>query len=364
MAQPHTKKKIDIKPWFKQHIWTVLSLLIAVITIRAVAAQTQGTSLESFLNSISRANWFWLGAALCAMLGFIHFEACAVRCICQTLSHPTTKRKSWMYAAADIYFSAITPSATGGQPACALLMVQDGIPVTGVTATLLLNVTMYTLCIPIVGVICVLLRPGMFFRFSGISQVLIVAGALVQVGLTFFFYLLVKNERLLHKLCSGLLWLLGKLHLVRQEKKLETKLIKLMEDYRQCSTLLVGQRKMLLRVFLYNLLQRTSQILVTVFVCLAMGGDIASPLDIWAMQSYVVLGSNFVPIPGGMGVTDYLMLDGLGFFTTAQQAADLEILSRSLSFYGCVLLCCAVLLIRFACYNREKRRTIQNDRNL
>lgn len=364
MAQGNTKKRIGVSSWIKQNLWTVLSLLIAVITIRIVAAQTNGTSLKSFLNSISQANWFWLGGALCGMLGIILFEACAVRCICRSLGYPTTRRKSWTYAAADIYFSAITPSATGGQPACALLMIQDGIPMIGVTATLLLNLTMYTLCIPTIGLICVLLRPGLFLQFSKLSQVLIVAGALAQMGLTLFFFLLVKNERLLHKLCNGFLWLMGKLHLVRQEKKMQAKIQTLMEDYRQCSSLLVGQKGMLVQVFFYNLLQRISQISVMVFVYLAMGGGSASPVDIWAMQSYVVLGSNFVPIPGGMGVTDYLMLDGLGVFMTAQRAADLEILSRSLSFYGCVLLCGAAILIRVICYNREKRRTIQHDRSL
>ena len=52
-----------------------------------------------------------------------------------------------LYSAADIYFSAITPSATGGQPASALLMVGDGIPTAVTTVVLLLNLAMYNLSI-------------------------------------------------------------------------------------------------------------------------------------------------------------------------------------------------------------------------
>ena len=51
----------------------------------------------------------------------------------------------------------------------------------------------------------------------------------------------------------------------------------------------------------------------------------------------MVLGSNCVPIPGGMGVTDYLMLNGYCRLMTRDEAFRLEILSRGLSFYICII---------------------------
>ena len=52
-----------------------------------------------------------------------------------------------------------------------------------------------------------------------------------------------------------------------------------------------------------------------------------------------MLGSNFIPIPGAMGVADYLMLRGFQVVLTAQAAASLELLSRSISFYICIIFC-------------------------
>ena len=72
---------------------------------------------------------------------------------------------------------------------------------------------------------------------------------------------------------------------------------------------------------------------------LAMGGRGRLAGSIFAMQSYVVIGSNCVPIPGAMGVADYLMLDGFENFLPADLVVSMELLSRSLSFYICVLLC-------------------------
>lgn len=330
--------------------WPLITLLIALASIWAVAAQAGSLSLESFWDYLQQANPLWLGAAVAAMLGFVVFEAQAVWSICRTLGHPASRRAGLVYSASDIYFSAITPSATGGQPACAMLMMRDGIPGPVTTAVLMVNLTMYTLSILAIGLLCLLLRPGVFLRFGTPGRILILVGAAIQLGLALVFFLMVRSERLLHRLCSGVLWLLGRLHLLRAEQRLQTRLNRAMEDYRQCSQLLAGQRRVLVRVFVYNLLQRLSQISVTMLVYLSMGGRRA--LDVLAMQSYVVLGSNCVPVPGAMGVADYLMLDGLGTFLPEQQAVRMELLSRAVSFYCCIALCAAVVL--FAGLRRRK----------
>ena len=112
-----------------------------------------------------------------------------------------------------------------------------------------------------------------------------------------------------------------------------------MENYRRCAQLLAGHKGLLRRSYLFNLLQRASMIAVTMFTYLAMGGRGRLAGSIFAMQSYVVIGSNCVPIPGAMGVADYLMLDGFENFLPADLVVSMELLSRSLSFYICVLLC-------------------------
>ena len=93
----------------------------------------------------------WLLAALDCVLGFIFFEACGIRKSVRLLGKDCPLRKSWSYSAADIHFSAITPSASGGQPASAFLMLRDGIPGVQVTAALLLNLAMYSCSLVAIG---------------------------------------------------------------------------------------------------------------------------------------------------------------------------------------------------------------------
>lgn len=337
-------------------LWALLSVVIGGVSIWAVLAQAKEVSLGSICRSLYHADPLWLGAALLSMLGFIFFEAAATRSTLGALHCAPPMGRCWSYSATDIYFSAITPSATGGQPACAYLMVKDGISGAATTVALLMNLTMYTLSILAIGLFTFLVKPQIFLRFNSISTTFILVGCVVQVFMALVFFLLVKNEHLLKRIFRVFLRILDKLHLVRREKVLREKLDRLLEEYRICSTYLAGQRWLLVRVFLLNFLQRLSQITITMFVYLATGGGPASAFDIWATQSYVVLGANYVPIPGGMAVTDYIMLDGFGSFLSPQRAVDLEIISRSLSFYICILLCGTTILVRLWLSKRRKKQ--------
>ena len=92
-----------------------------------------------------------------------------------------------------------------------------------------------------------------------------------------------------------------------------------------------GNFRPLLPALLFNVLQRLSQIAVSVFAFLATGG---APerigTSVISLQCYVVLGSNCIPIPGAMGVSDYIMLSGLGSIGMPPEAAvSLDLLSRS-----------------------------------
>ncbi len=331
---------------YKKLVWPVVSVLIAAFSIWAVSSQMKQESLKGLLSELSTMSPVWLVAAAASMAGFIIWEALSLRAGCKTLGIRMSRRSGWEYAAADIYFSAITPSASGGQPASALFMMQDGIPGITATAVLLMNLTMCSIATLTTGLLC-LLRPQVFWQFGIISRILIGAGYVSQVLFALFMLLLLKRERLLHRICAGAVGLGAKLHLVRhKEEKLEHLSCK-MEEYRTSINMMAGKRDLLLRMFICNVLQRVCQFAVTMFMFLAMRLQGADALDIWALQGFVSMGSGYLPVPGGMGVADYLMLDGFGSFLSADLSARLELLSRSMAFYLCILVCGGTLVLRF-----------------
>ncbi|MBQ9760273.1 MAG: flippase-like domain-containing protein [Clostridia bacterium] len=343
-------------PAKKQWMWTIIFILIAAVSVLAVVLQSREFSLSQFWSYLTEASLPWLGVSLLGMLGFIFFEGFALLIICRAFGYRQKIGHGYIYSASDIYFSAITPSATGGQPASAYFMMKDGIPGMVVTVALVANLCMYTLAIVAIGAICFTFHFDVFLSFNLVSKVLILVGVVMQLGLALFFFLLLKNGALLHRICRAVIHFLCKIRILRHEERKQAKLDASMERYRGYAHVLSGHRKTLIFVFLFNFLQRASQIAVTMFTYLASGGSLSRAGELWAMQGYVVIGSNSIPIPGAMGVSDYIMLDGFRSIMSESAAVNLELLSRSFSFYICIFLCGISTLIQFQ--RLKKRRTL------
>ena len=330
-------------------LWTVLSIVIAAASIAAVIFQSGSFKLKHFFAFVGSANPGFIAAAVFCMLLFIFFEGEALRVILKAYGNRAGIGACTAYSATDIYFSAITPSATGGQPASAIMMMRDGIPGSTTTVALLANLAMYTASILVLGGAAILLYPSAFACFGGVSRILVYVGIIAQLTLLAFFILLLANDNLLRKIIISIVKLGGRIHLVRRVEERIEKISVSLDNYAKDAKALRGHRMMLARVFILNVAQRASQIAVTAFVHLAAGGKALDALRIFALQCYVVLGASFIPIPGAMGVTDFLMLDAFGGtgIMSEEAATSLELLSRSLSFYCCIALCALIVLIRF-----------------
>ena len=324
--------------------WSLVFALIAALTVWAVTSQWKNFSLGALAARLAAADPGWMAAAFAGMFGFLFFEGCAVRSACEALGYPIPISRGLAFAAADIYFSAITPSASGGQPACALLMRRRGIPGCVSAPVLMLTLMMYTLSILAIGLLSLLLGPAVFFSFGPAARILIAVGTVLQILLALAFFGLLRSGSLLRQLCFGVLRLLAKLRLIRNLEAKEARVQRTMDEYARRAKVLTGRRGLLLRSFLYNFLQRLSVISVSVFVFLALGGAPRHALRVLAMQSYVVIGSVSIPIPGAMGVTDFLMIDGFSALMTEELAVQIALIARAVSFYSCVLLCGLIVL--------------------
>ena len=110
-----------------RNLLTLLALAIAALTVWVIVSQNRAFSWHDFMKMLRGAKPGWLAAAAGCMFLYIFSEAAAVATACRPFGPRIRMGRGLAYAASDIYFSAITPSATGGQPACAFFMMRDGI---------------------------------------------------------------------------------------------------------------------------------------------------------------------------------------------------------------------------------------------
>ena len=339
----------------KKLLWAAITLCLSVLTIYALFYNS-GLSIPELCIEIKNASNLWLILAALCMLGFIFFEGRSLVLILRTLGYPAKKRRGFLYAAADIYFSSITPSATGGQPASAYFMHKDGISGVAVTVSLILNLTMYTLAIFTLGLISIICFPTVFMSFELPCKILILFGIAMMLLLTVFFIILLKKQSILIKTATIIIKILRKLHLKKTADKLHSRMDTIIENYNDCVVTLAGRKKLLVKTFFLNLLQRASQILVTVFCYFAIHGDFSNGFRVFAIQTYVVMGSNFIPIPGAVGISEFLMFFCYNLLLDEEAASTLALLGRGISYYTCCIISIITLIIGYILlrYKRNK----------
>ena len=338
----------------KKIFWAIASVFIAALSIWAVISQSRNFSFATLKSFILGADKGWLLASFVCTFGFIWFEGFALVRIARHFGYKTNALDGTVYGGADVYFSAITPSASGGQPASAYFMMKDGIPGYATTVALLINLVMYTLALLTVGIVSIIFKYPMLKNFSVLSRFFIGIGIVVLIFLALVFYMLLRKGKILYGICDAVIGLMEKIHVIRHGDKLRKKLKNTMAEYQECSNSITGQTGFLAEIFFWNLMQRMSQLLVSFMIFMSMGEGVKKAVDVSVIQCFVAMGSNCVPIPGAMGVADYIMIDGFKQLV-GDNAANMELLCRGVTFYGSVLTSAFIILIGYILRRARKK---------
>lgn len=341
----------------KTILWLIVSLFIAVTTIRVIFLQNRSLSLKNLSLIIWSASPSWIVVSLLLVLGFIVFEGFSLQYILNRLGYTAGPIQGIIYSAGDQFFSAITPSASGGQPASAFFMYSDHIPGAAITVCLLINLVMYVASTLTIGVICLLINPDILSAFGTASKCLIVFGILATVLLTVTFTVLLKKPEIIQKCGEKLLHFMSGRRYLKDASSLSDRFKGYYDDYSLCSGVLNSGIKSFIPVFILDLGQRIVQITIAVTLHLAIGGPTRTNLlDLWTIQALSLIGANFIPVPGGMGVADYLMIDGFKYLFDTDYAYSFQTICRSFSFYLGTMISGLIVLYGSVKVTRERRR--------
>ena len=327
---------------------TVFSLLFLLVLVAATWLVLKGIGKEldfvQMWRFIQTGNKGCLGAALLCMCFFIMMESFSLRCIYRHLGKDTGFGPSLVYAAADVYYSAITPSAAGGQPAAVFYMTRDGIPVSTGTAALLLNTVCYAASLDLIGIFTLLTCWKMFLGFDWAVQVLVLLGIVIQFVALLFCLLCMYKSDLIYKVCVACLRGLSRLRILRNAERWEEKLRDTIDQYALCISAISANRWIPIKALLFNTAQRISQILITSFVCASASTGVTF-LEAMALQSFCMTGSNSIPLPGAVGAYEFLYLGTFGGVLDEITLMPSLMTARGISYYLCFMVSCVITWI-------------------
>ncbi len=336
------KKKVS-KSIKKQLLNIGFLVILIAVTVIVIFTATD-IKFGDIFKFLGNCNPWWIVGALGLTIASVLFEAVSIYFIMRGLGAKRNFYKATCYTTADLYYSAITPSGTGGQPASIYYMVKDGINAGKASFGLVFNLAGYTLSIIIIGAVSFAVRPGIFATVGmggdWFPQVLIIAGCVIQGLLLAFFIGCMFWGKAVKKAGNGIITLLTKIHIIKKPDKWRDKLSHEVDLYKDCLYEIRNHPGMSIINVFANLGQRVCHVLIPVFVILAQQPN----ADVWglcACSALIIIGYNSIPLPGGVGVYEYLYVSiyataGLGDKTFVLAAL---MVSRFISYYLIMIVC-------------------------
>ena len=338
----------------KKLFWEVVFLI--VVFAGTVYGVFHGEDLGKSIRIIREVKKIYLLPAVACVVFFIWGESIIIHYLMRTLGTRLKKWTCFLFSSIGFFFSCITPSASGGQPAQIYYMRRKNIPIPVATLVLMIVTITYKAVLVLVGLAIIVFGQGFMHRYLiGILPVFYL-GIVLNVLCVGFMLILVFHTTLAQSLMEKGLGFLEKLHLMHYKQSRHEKLNAAMEKYKETAVYFKTHKHVVLIVLAITFAQRFALFLSTYFVYLAFGLSDYAVGTIVMLQAVISISVDMLPLPGGMGISEKLFLTIFVPVFGAQLVLPGMILSRALSYYTELLLSALLTVLAHFTLGREQKK--------
>lgn len=340
----------------KKMIFNVLFLLIVFgLTLYYVF---HGQDMEELAGYIKQSNaWYWLIGVIFVVV-FIMSESVIIYYMMRSVGQNVILSHCFLYSFVGFFMSAITPSASGGQPAQLYFMKKDKLSVSVSTLILMVVTITYKAVLVIIGVAVMLIRPAGIMEYLDPVIGWCYLGVALNVFCVTFMMILVFHPTLAENIIVWCIRLIGKV--LPSFRKKQERWIKRannsMENYRSVANYLKKNKVVIVNVMIITFVQRVIWFFVAYLVYLSFNLDIAGPVTVTMLQGMISVCVDMLPLPGGMGISENLFLQIFEPLCGKKLVLPVMIVSRGISFYAQLLISALMTVVAYFTIRGDKEK--------
>ena len=323
-------------------------ILIIFLTFKVIYDKE---SIEVIIDQFKTLKYEYIVLCFAIMALYYIIQGVYMKIILTTLKQKTSILKCTFYALVECYFSGITPSASGGQPAELIYMTKDKIPMRKSYITLMLNTIYFKLILLVLGIIALIYKSEFLFNSRYVYMAFFGLGFLVDLFVVVSCTILVFNQSFIRGLANKVLNLGRKIPILRKYiDKLD--IDEILKRYNEEILFIADHKKVVVIDFFLAAIQRILYFSIAYVVYRSLGFNTYTYLDLLSIQVIVQVTMEAVPIPGGAGVSEG-MFHNLFVMIFASKLADVGmLLTRTYTFYIPLIVSGLIVLT----YNVLKKR--------
>ena len=316
---------------------TAFLILVMGLTIAALL-KNGGPSV--FIHSLSAVSPGYVLCAIGLLMAYILLESVIIKIIMHALDEQVSLCRCAKYSFAGFFFYCISPAGSAEQPVQLYYMHKDGIDASkSVFALAVITLTFKFALLMLGGFTCLIMPDTVtdgaqiFLLFT--AGCLLTALAIIGCSLMLFIPDTMEGAALA---AAGLL---SRMHLIGDPDKLQCRIVRFTDKYRQTHKLCKSRCALILTVLAVTLVQRLALMAVTAVSCIALGAPASEWPELTLVQSIIGASTEMLPLPGGLGANEYVYINVLRPMLGDITLPSL-ILSRGVSFYCQLIICGAV----------------------
>lgn len=331
-------------------------VFLAVVFALTIYGVFHGEDLSSMMDAIHRADKRWLLPGIALVAFFIWGESIIIWYMMRSSGIHLKKRTCFLFSSVGFFFSCITPSATGGQPAQIYYMKKEKIPIPVSTLVLMIVTITYKMVLVVIGLGLMIFGRGFIRTHMYDIRHIFYLGTGLNVFCVASMLLLVFHPVLARSILVKGMELLEKMHLMRHKSTRIEKLNASMDQYHATAVYLKDHMMVLVNVFAITLFQRFALFTATWFVYKAFGLSGTNAFVIILLQSVISVSVDMLPLPGGMGISEKLF--SMIFEPVFGSALLIPgmILSRGLGYYTELLISAIFTIVANFTIGRNLRK--------
>ncbi|GFO84580.1 phosphatidylglycerol lysyltransferase [Anaerostipes butyraticus] len=248
------------------------------------------------------------------------------------------KRNCIKYSYVGFFFSCITPSASGGQPAQLYYMNRDKVDVSVGAVILLIVTILYKFVLVFLGTLIFIFRHSLISEYIQGAAFFFYLGMALNVICVIVMFLLVFQQTLASRMIIGLVKGLEKIHVLRRKEERIRKLEDSMMEYHKAAAVIQEHKKLIAGMFGVTLVQRLIHFSITYLIYRGLGLSALGIVDVVALQCVISIAVDMLPLPGGMGISEGLFLSIFRKIFTGGLLYPAMLLSRGISYYALLLI--------------------------
>ena len=345
---------VMLKKYNKYIINTVFLLVLFCVTFYFIFKDQE---IDTIFEYIKLANPIYLIIGFIMMLIFVCSESVIIYYLMNTLSHQVNFFSCIKYSFIGFFVSAITPSASGGQPAQMYYMKNDGIKITYSSIVLIIVTIAYKAVLLILGLFMFATEFDFVLFYMKDIKLVLIFGILVNIIIVLFLFFVISNQTFAKKVLVAPIVFLGRHKIIKNYCELSHNVLNAIKKYESCADYLKNNTRVFGFTLLITIFQRLCLFFVTYLVYRSFGLSGTGAYQIVTLQTMIAISVDILPLPGGLGASESIFIILFTNIFTTELVLPGMLLSRGLTHYALIIL--GAVVTAYAQFTMKKSKKIR-----